>query len=154
MVSGSTDADDVETMNVRIEDTTVTANRGTLIFLKSGAGTYNATVTTAGTLDSGRYDDGGRAHIGRGIELLVPIPITTPSQGITGDATNTKLLVDNVTIRNVGVDGIHVGMNEIASPVRRSTCRSPTASIGSADRPRRPLGHPVRGIEIISHDPR
>jgi Bacterial Ig domain/FG-GAP-like repeat/Putative Ig domain/FG-GAP repeat len=108
MVSGSIDADDVESMTVWIEDTTITSQRGTLIFLKSGAGTYNATVTNtagfAGKLDSGINVDGGSAHIGRGIEVLFDAD--------NADAITAKVLIENQTLRNIGVDGIHVATNE------------------------------------------
>jgi Bacterial Ig-like domain/Bacterial Ig domain/FG-GAP-like repeat len=108
MVSGSIDADDVESMTVWIEDTTITSQRGTLIFLKSGAGTYNATVTNTagftGKLDSGINVDGGSAHIGRGIEVLFDAD--------NADAITATVRIENQTLRNIGVDGIHVATNE------------------------------------------
>ena len=148
VASGSRDSDDTESMTVLLEDNNVTAMRGSLIFLKSGAGTFDATVT-GGTLDSGDTDNGASGHIGRGIELLVDSD-HDPSQSITGDVTHTRLKVDNVTIRNIGVDGIHVGMNEIQSgstisvSITNSSIGSATAPVGRSDT--------GEGIEIIAHD--
>jgi hypothetical protein len=148
VASGSRDSDDTESMTVLLQDNNVSAMRGSLIFLKSGAGNFDATIT-GGTLDSGNANNGVAGHIGRGIELLVDSD-HDPSLGITGDQTHTKLRIDNVAIRNVGVDGIHVGMNEIASgstidvSITNSSIGSATAPVGRSDT--------GEGIEIIAHD--
>ena len=110
--SGSRDGDDVETTNVLIENVNVTAQRGNILQLTTGAGTYNATVS-GGTFNSGVTSGLAADYISRGIDVNIDAD-HDPSIGITGDAINARIKVDGVNFQNIGVDGIRVNTNEIA----------------------------------------
>ena len=121
----------------------VNAMRGSIIFLKAGAGTYHATVRDS-TLDSGDPDTGAGAHLGRGVEFLMD------ADEAVGETINARVLVNNVTFNKIGVDGVHVGANEIVAgsqahiTVTNNTIGTAAEPVGMQDT--------GEGIEIIATD--
>jgi hypothetical protein len=143
LVSGSQDGDDVESSTNLIQNVTVNAMRGSIIFLKSGAGTYHATVQNS-TLDSGDTDTGGGAHLGRGVEVLFD------ADDVAGETINARVRVHNVIFNKIGVDGVHVGANEIV-PGSQAHITVTNCTIGTAAEPVG-MQDTGEGIEVIATD--
>jgi uncharacterized repeat protein (TIGR01451 family) len=144
LVSGSQDPDDTESLTALVQNVTVNAMRGSLILMRSGAGAYHATIQNS-TLNSGDTDDGGGAHIGRGIEFLMD------ADNIAGEVITAKVKIHNVTLNNIGVDGIFVSSNEVvAGSTADVTITNSTVGTAAAPVGRSNTGE---GIEIIARDP-